>query len=250
MSVEPPLYDVGDVSNRRRRSTARFVAPVIALVLLLTLVGLGLYGAYLFVPTATVSLQPKLIDVGPLSTTVTADPQVAVVDASAGLIPATPLQVPIQSTGTFPATGVDVTTTAATGAVRFSSKNTVFEVPVPAGTVVSTANGIDFETTKSVTVPRANFDTHQPGTAMADVVAQADGDRGNVAGQCDQEAAAVADLGPAQRAQPGGNEWRRANGGAGRQPGRLRRGGGPTNGRPDHPAGDGCWLTPTRRPTA
>ena len=132
-------------------------------------------------PTATVSLQPKLVDVGPLSTTVTADPQVAVVDSSAGLIPATPLQVPIQSTGTFPATGVDVTTTAATGAVRFSSKNTDFEVPVPAGTVVSTANGIDFETTKSVTVPRANFDTHQPGTAMADVVAQADGDRGNVA---------------------------------------------------------------------
>jgi hypothetical protein len=180
LSVEPPLYDIGDVSSRRRRPAARFIAPAIALVLLLTLVGLGLYGAYLFVPTATVSLQPKLIDVGPLSTTVTADPQVAVVDANAGLIPATQLQLPLNSTGTFPATGVDVTTTAATGAVRFRSENTVFEVPVPAGTVVSTANGIEFETTRSVTVPRANFDTHQPGSAMADVVAREDGDRGNV----------------------------------------------------------------------
>ncbi len=190
-------------------------------------------------PTATVSLQPKLIDVGPLSTTVTADPQVAVVDASAGLIPATPLQVPIQSTGTFPATGVDVTTTAATGAVRFSSKNTVFEVPVPAGTVVSTANGIDFETTKSVTVPRANFDTHQPGTAMADVVAQADGDRGNVPANAIKKlppslASALLSVRNPEATSGGG-----ANGGAGRQPGRLRRGGGPTNGRPDHPAGDG-----------
>jgi hypothetical protein len=180
LSVEPPLYDIGDDSRRRRRSATRFIAPAIALVLLLTLVGLGLFGAYLFVPTATVSLQPKLIDVGPLSTTVTADPTVAVVDTTAGLIPAAQLQVPVESSGTFPATGTQVTTTAATGSVRFSSKNTVFEVPVPAGTVVSTANGINFETTKSVTVPRANFDTHQPGTATADVVAQEDGDRGNV----------------------------------------------------------------------
>ena len=180
LSVEPPLYDVGDDLRVRRRSPRRFIAPAIALVLLLTLVGLGLFGAYLFVPTATISLQPKLIDVGPLSTTVTADPTVAVVDTSAGLIPATQLQVPVESSGTFPATGTQVTTTAATGSVRFSSKNTVFEVPVPAGTVVSTANGIDFETTKSVTVPRANFDTHQPGTAVADVAAQEDGDRGNV----------------------------------------------------------------------
>ena len=195
-------------------------------------------------------MQPKLIDVGPLSTTVTADPQVAVVDASAGLIPATPLQVPIQSTGTFPATGVDVTTTAATGAVRFSSKNTVFEVPVPAGTVVSTANGIDFETTKSVTVPRANFDTHQPGTAMADVVAQADGDRGNV------PANAIKKLPPSLTSallsvrNPEATSGGARTGGAGRQPGRLRRGGGPANGRPDRPAGDGCWLIRRRRPTA
>jgi baseplate J-like protein len=181
LSVEPPLYDMGDVSRRRRRSAARFVAPVIALVLLLTLVGLGLYGAYLFVPTAAVSLEPRLIDVGPASTTVTANPQVAVVDAAAGLIPATQLQLALMSTNTFPATGTEVTTTAATGAVRFSSKNTVFEVPVPAGTVVSTANGIEFETTSSVTVPRANFDSHQPGTAVSNVVARQAGDRGNVA---------------------------------------------------------------------
>ena len=66
LSVEPPLYDVGDASNRRRRSTARFVAPVIALVLLLTLVGLGLYGAYLFVPTATVSLATQAHRCGPV----------------------------------------------------------------------------------------------------------------------------------------------------------------------------------------
>jgi hypothetical protein len=180
LSVEPPLYDVGDVARRRRRPRAAMVAPAAALVLLLVLVGLSLYAAYLFVPTATVTLQPKLIDVGPLSLTVTADPQVAVVDPVAGLIPASEIPVPLESTSTFPATGTAVTTTAASGVVRFTSTNTVFEVPVKAGTVVSTANGIDFETTDSVTVPRANFGTQKEGTVMADVVAREKGDRGNV----------------------------------------------------------------------
>jgi hypothetical protein len=180
LSVEPPLYDMGDVARRRRRPRAAMVAPVAALLLLLVLVGLSLYAAYLFVPTATITLEPKLIDVGPLSMTVTADPQVAVVDPAAGLIPASTIQVPLESTSTFPTTGTAVTTTAASGAVRFTSTNTVFEVPVPAGTVVSTANGIDFETTDRVTVPRANFGTQKEGTVMADVVAREKGVRGNV----------------------------------------------------------------------
>ena len=152
LTVEPPLYDVGDVA-RRRRPRAAVIAPAAALVLLLVLVGLSLYAAYLFVPTATVTLQPKLIDVGPLSVTVTADPQVAVIDAAAGLIPASEIQLPLAVTSTFPATGTAVTTTAASGAVRFTSTNTVFEVPVQAGTVVSTANGIDFETTRRSPFP-------------------------------------------------------------------------------------------------
>ena len=185
LSVEPPLYEVGDIATvgttrTRRRRAPRFLAPAVAGMLALVLVGLGLYAAYLFVPTADVSLQPRLIDVGPLSVTVIADPQVAVVDESAGLIPATSVTVPVEATGTFTATGTVVTTTAASGRVRFSSQNTFVEVPVPAGTVVSTAAGVEFETTDSVTVPRADFSTQTPGTVMADVVARERGVKGNV----------------------------------------------------------------------
>jgi hypothetical protein len=179
LSVEPPLYDV-DEPRRRRRRPAGIIAPVIAIVLLLVLVSLALYAAYLFVPTATITLQPKLIDVGPLTLTVTADPRVAVVDANAGLVPASEINVPLTVSGTFDGTGTLVSMTAAKGSVRFSSKNTVFEVPVPAGTIVSTANGIDFQTTDNATVPRANFDTQQPGTVDVDVVAVEKGPRGNV----------------------------------------------------------------------
>jgi hypothetical protein len=184
-AVEPPLYDAGDLAEgvqKRRRRLPRYFAPVAALLLLAVLVFLGGYAAYLFVPTATVTLQPKMTAVGPLTATVIADPTVAVVDASAGLVPATEISVPVVASDTFSATGTVVTLTAAGGRVRFSSQNTFVAVPVPAGTVVSTASGIDFETTESVTVPVANFNTQTPGTAMADVVAQQRGAKGNVPG--------------------------------------------------------------------
>jgi hypothetical protein len=186
LAVEPPLYDVGDIAEigedglRRRRRRSPYLAPVVAIVLLVALVAIGGYAAYLFVPTATVTLQPKLIDVGPLSMTVTADPRVAVLDAAAGLVPAVELTVPLEASDTFAANGTVVNLTAASGKVRFSSQNTFVEVPVPTGTVVSTASGVEFETTELVTVPRANFSTQTPGTATVAVVARQPGPKGNV----------------------------------------------------------------------
>jgi Baseplate J-like protein len=201
LAVEPPLYDVGDIAEigdegmRRHRRRSPYVAPLIAVVLLVALVGIAGYAAYLFVPTATVTLRPKLIDVGPLSMTVTADPRVAVLDAAAGLVPATEISVPVEASDTFPATGTVVNLTAASGKVRFSSQNTFVEVPVPTGTVVSTASGVEFETTEPVTVPRANFGTQTPGTATAAVVARQRGPKGNVpAGAIKRLSQALKDL--------------------------------------------------------
>lgn len=201
LAVEPPLYDVGDIAEigdegmRRHRRRSPYVAPLIAVVLLVALVGIAGYAAYLFVPTATVTLRPKLLEVGPLSMTVTADPRVAVLDAAAGLVPATEISVPVEASDTFPATGTVVNLTAASGKVRFSSQNTFVEVPVPTGTVVSTASGIEFETTEPVTVPRANFTTHTKGTATAGVVARQRGPKGNVdAGKIKRLPQALKDL--------------------------------------------------------
>jgi hypothetical protein len=67
--------------------------------------------------------------------------------------------------------------------VRFRSENTLNEVAVPQGTVVSTGDGVDFETTEPAIVPRADFATSTPGTIDVPVRADRAGVRGNVAAE-------------------------------------------------------------------
>ena len=179
-AIEPPTYEPEATPRARRRRRGRLLAPLLAMVLLLTLVGLGTYAAYLFVPTAQITLQPRLVEVGPVAVTVTADPAVAVVDSGAGLIPAQRIDLPILVEGRYEASGTTVTLASAGGTARFRSENTLLEVPVPAGTVVSTASGIEFRTLTRVTVPRAVFNA-SAGTVNVDVEAVRAGPRGNVA---------------------------------------------------------------------
>jgi Baseplate J-like protein len=169
------------VVNRRRRRRRRFALPLLVLLLVVVLVAGVTYGAYVFLPTATITLRPTVSHVTSPAYTITADPSVAVADPAAGVVGAQRLELPISVTGTFPATGVQVTTTAAHGTVRFRSENTLNAVPVPSGTIVSTGDGIEFETTEAVTVPKANFNTGTRGTAIAHIKASVDGPRGNVA---------------------------------------------------------------------
>jgi hypothetical protein len=148
-------------------------------VLLLLLAGVG-YGAYLFLPTANITLRPTTTIVAPAPFTVVADPDVAVSDVDAGVVPAQRLEIPVSVSGTFPATGIDTRETRASGTVRFRSIDTGRSTPIPAGSIVSTASGIDFETTEAVQVPPADFDTSTPGTADVGVRAVRAGPRGNV----------------------------------------------------------------------
>jgi Baseplate J-like protein len=166
-----------DAAGRRRRF--RWAPLVAAGLLLLLIAGVG-YGAYLFLPTATVTLQPltSTLTTGPI--TVVADPDAAVTDVAAGVVPAQRLEIPLSVTDEFRATGRQVQETRATGTVRFRSENTLNEVSVLEGTVVSTADGIDFETIQAASVPRADFTTGTPGTIDVPVRAVRAGLRGNV----------------------------------------------------------------------
>jgi hypothetical protein len=167
-----------------RKPTARRrppIAPVLVLVLIGLLVAGVAYGAYVFLPTATVTLRPAAVAVRAPQFAVTADPNVAVVDATAGVIPAQIVSVPVHVAGTFNATGVDVHDTKATGSVRFSSRNSLSDVTIPAGTVVSTSDGVDFVTVDDVVVPQGDFDHGVPGRADADIRAAKTGPSGNVA---------------------------------------------------------------------
>jgi hypothetical protein len=179
----PTERDRAQPEERERRRAHRRRVPLMPLLmagLIVALVGGGLYVAYLYLPTATITLRPASQPLGPLEVRVTADPSVAVVDAEAGVIPAERLQLQLTVGGEFPATGVEVSRSPATGTVRFQSENTLFDVPIPAGTVVATDDEIEFETLATVTVPRASFQTG-PTRTTVEVRARAEGPRGNVA---------------------------------------------------------------------
>lgn len=174
--------DVLEGSHPPRRWRRRWAyTPLVTVLLLLALVGVAAYGAYTLVPTASVTIRPHLTAVGPVSSDVVADVRVAVVDPGEGVIPAQQLQVPLSVSGEFTATGSRVTTTRASGSVRFTSQNTLSEVPIPAGTLVATAGGLEFETTADRVVPRAVFATGTEGEVDAPVRAVRAGPRGNVA---------------------------------------------------------------------
>ncbi len=175
-----PATGAAAAATRRRKRRRLPLAPIAAFALLLLLVAGVAYGAYTFLPTASITLRPMTTQVSVPPFTVTADPNVAVVDAAAGVIPAEVVALPLHVEGTFSATGIEARETRATGVVRFRSENTLNAVPIPAQTVVSTSDGVEFVTQDAVTVPRASFET---GPATVDVAVRAvrAGTRGNVA---------------------------------------------------------------------
>lgn len=172
-----------DVEERReRRRGRRFpVAPFLVVALLAVLVGGVAYGAYVLLPTATVTLTPETTTLRLDPFTVTADPGTAVVDPVTGTLPAQSIAVPLHVTDTFDATGTQVSETRATGTVRFRSENTINEVAIPLGTFVATEDGIEFVTLEAAVVPTANFSTSTPGTVNVPVRAVRSGPNGNVA---------------------------------------------------------------------
>ena len=165
---------------RRRRSRRVPVAPLLVVGLLAVLVAGVAYGAYAFLPTATITLVPVTTPLNLDSFTVIADPGTAVVDPVAGTLPAQTIDLPLHVSDTFDATGAQVRETRATGTVRFRSENTVNTVSVAEGTVVATPGGIEFETTEAATVPKADFATSTPGTVDVRVRAVRPGPSGNV----------------------------------------------------------------------
>ena len=167
-------------AGRRGRSKRRVpIAPLIVLGLGVLLIAGVAYGTYVLLPTASITLRPAAVTVHPPAFTVTADPAVAVTDTDQGVIPAQQISVPIYVSGTFNATGIDAHDTRASGSVRFRSENTLNAVPIPAGTVVSTTDGVDFMTADDTVVPKASFATG-PTQVDVDVHAVKGGIRGNV----------------------------------------------------------------------
>ena len=174
-----PAQQAAAAARRQRKKRRIPIAPLLVLGLVVLLVaGVG-YGAYVFLPTASITLRPSATQIQVPAFSVTADPNAAVVDQAAGVIPAQTISVPVHVQGTFNATGIEAHDTKATGSVRFHSENTLNAVPIPAGTVVSTTDGVEFVTQQDVTVAQASFATG-PTQVDVDVRAAKGGIKGNV----------------------------------------------------------------------
>ena len=130
-------------------------------------------------PTAEVTLTPRISDLGPFEVLVTASADTTDIDPSAGAVPATALAIPLQAEITHPSSGQLVTETKATGSVTFTSASQDSEQEIGAGTRVETPAGIAFRTTRTVVLPPS--EEGLPAQVTAPVEAVVGGETGNVA---------------------------------------------------------------------
>lgn len=172
--------DAGKGGGRRRGPRRALVGLVLLLALVL---GFGGAAAALLLPSAEITLTPRMDWLTPVTLAVRADPSAANADQAARVIPAAAVSVPVTARANVTATGSNIVQTVAKGAVTFDSINTVNAMPIASGTRVSTLDGIVFTTTAAVTVPRATVSgtTIAHGYATVGVVAGAAGPKGNVA---------------------------------------------------------------------
>ncbi len=108
------------VIHERRLPRIRPAALVGFGMLLVALLVAGVAG-YVFLPSAEITITPRIEPIGPISLTVRADPAASGVDTGNGVIPAISLDVPVELSGEFPATGKRIAETKATGGVRWTN---------------------------------------------------------------------------------------------------------------------------------
>ncbi len=138
---------------------------------------------FFFYPSATVVVTLQGQTLGPMTVSVSIDPNIAAANDLAGTVPGVMKEFPITASDTFQATGENVVDTAATGTVTFTNVNNDHALTVVAGTQISTAGGVQFKTTAAVVVPKASVSLPiiTPGSVDAPIAAVLPGTAGNVA---------------------------------------------------------------------
>lgn len=159
-------------SDRRRRRTT-------ALGLLIGVLVVAGIATLQVLPTADITIVPRVGSVGPIAVAVTAASGVEEVDVEAGEIPAVAIEIPLRVEGAFPAGGSEAVESRASGEVVFSSAEQSFDQDVAAGTRVLTADGVAFQTTEPVVLRRPPGGSG-PSRVRAPVEAVEPGPDGNV----------------------------------------------------------------------
>lgn len=162
-AATPVVAGRGLRTDRHHRERRRVSGRAILLGLAALMVaGVGAVAAVTVVPTADITVTPRIEPLGPISFNVTADPAATVVDPEAGVIPATTVQVPVTVSGEFPATGRKVVREKAKGSVRFTNCDPSSSYTIPAGSVVSTRDGTGFELDEAVFLAVAGISGSPP----------------------------------------------------------------------------------------
>jgi hypothetical protein len=174
--VEGPERSIPAGETRWQSRRVRFGALA---SLAIGLLAIGGVASVTVLPTASIAIAPSTRAVGPIAVAVTADPSAVEVDAAAGLVPAQRLEVPLSVSGAFRASGIQTTETRATGEVRFRADGEPIEDVISVRTRVSTPDGVEFDTTRTVTLEPSDS---SPGeyVAVAPVQAVLPGPQGNV----------------------------------------------------------------------
>ena len=150
---------------------------ILALALLV-----GGIGVYLLLPSAHIVVTPRQEPLGPIQVVITADTTATQPDATALVVPARQVSLPVSVQDTFTATGKRVELANATGTVRFENLDPTASNRIASGSVVRTASGIRFRTLVTVTIPSAALVGFQifPSRASVKVSAVDGGTDGNV----------------------------------------------------------------------
>jgi hypothetical protein len=131
------------------------VAILVGVIVLLVALGAAAVAGYLLLPSAEITVTPRIQPVGPVAISVTADPSATTVDEAARVIPAETLEIPVQASGEFTATGKRVEKTKATGGVRWRNCDNSSGWTIPKGTLVRTSGGTAFTLDETVVLPSA-----------------------------------------------------------------------------------------------
>jgi hypothetical protein len=135
------------------------VVGFVVLVLALAVAGVA---AFLLLPSADITVTPRISAIGPISLTVRADPDARAVDPDSGVIPAQAIDIPVEASGEFEATGKRVAETKASGGVRWTNCDPTAAYTIPRGTIVRTNGGTGFATDEAVFLPVASLSGTPP----------------------------------------------------------------------------------------
>ena len=152
------------------RHRAAIVRRAVLLGALILAVGLALYYA---LPVATVRLSPLTQPVSD-RLELTADPAASSIDYAGARVPARVVASPVEGSDRLPTTGKKEA--KARGFVTFGNL-TDFEVHLPRGTVVATADGRRFETVATTVVPAPRWSSSRAEVIALEAGAKGEADR-------------------------------------------------------------------------